>query len=65
MRKWMLEFFKKFQDLCIKIALVNSVLISKSINFQLFTLIVYDVGVRCDRKRFSVLSPFIEKSKVR
>ena len=30
----------------------------------LITLILYGVMVRCDRRRFSVLSPFIEKSMV-
>ena len=29
-----------------------------------FTLIVYGVGVRCARRRFSVNSPFLEKSMV-
>ena len=46
----------------IKTARVNSILITKSINLQLFTLIFYGVGVRCDRRRLSVLSPSIEKS---
>ena len=44
--------------------LVNSIFITKSINLQLVTLILYGVGVRCDRRRFSGLSPFIEKSMV-
>ena len=33
-------------------------------NLELFTLILYGVEVRCDRKRFSVRSPHIETSKV-
>ena len=58
----MVEFFRKFENRDIKIDRVNSILITKSINLQLFTLILYGVGVRCDRIRFLVLSPFIEKS---
>ena len=45
-----------------KIVRINSILISKSFNLQLFTLILYGVGIRCDRRRFSVHSPFTEKS---
>ena len=65
MRKWMIEFFKKFDNFGIKIARVNSILISKTINLQLFILILFGAGVRCDRRRFSVLSPFIEKSMLK
>ena len=57
----MVEFLRKFENRGIKIAPVNSILITKSID-----LVIYfnfdGVGVRCDRRRFSVLSPFIEKS---
>ena len=60
----MIEFDTKFDNRCIKIAQVNSILITKSINLQLFTLILYCFGVRCDHGRFSVLSPFIEKSMI-
>ena len=60
----MLEFLRKFENRDIKIVLVNWILITKSINLQLFTLILYGVGVRCDRKQISVLSPFIDKSMV-
>ena len=56
------EFYKKFKNRGIKIAGVNSILINKSIDLQFFTLIFYGVGVRCDRRRFSVISPFIENS---
>ena len=42
--------------------LVNSIYITKSINLQIFTLILNGVRVRCDGRRFSVLSPFIENS---
>ena len=59
MRKWMVEVLKKIENCGIKIARVNSILITKSINLQLFTLILYGVGVLCDRTRFSVFSPFI------
>ena len=62
MRKLMIEFLRKFENRGIKIARVNSIHITKSFNLQLFTLIVYGVRVRCDRRRFSVHGPFIEKS---
>ena len=62
MQKWIIEFLRKFENRGIKIARVNSIFITKFINLQLFTLILYSVGVRCDRRRFSVLSPFMEKS---
>ena len=58
----MIEFLWKFENRSIKIARVNSILITKSINLQLFALILYGFGVRSDLKRFSVLSPFVEKS---
>ena len=55
------EFLKKFENHGIKIARVYSNVITKSIDLQLvFTLILYGVGVRCDRRLFSVLGPFIE-----
>ena len=44
MKKLMDEFLKKFENRCIKIARVNLILITKSINLQLFTLILYGVG---------------------
>ena len=44
----MVEFLRKFENLGIKIARVNSILTTKSINLQLSTLILYCVGVRCD-----------------
>ena len=52
---------KKIYNRGIKIARVNSILITKSINLQLFTLILYGVGVRCDQRRFSAHSRFIDK----
>ena len=58
----MIKFLRKSGNRSIKIALVNSILITKSTNLQLFTLILYGFGIRCDLRRFSVLSPFIEKS---
>ena len=58
----MIEFLRKFENRSIKIARVNSIRITKSINVQLFTLILYGFLVRCDLRRFSVLSQFIEKS---
>ena len=56
------EIFRKFYNRGIKIAWINLILITKSINLQLFTFILYGVGVHCDWSRFSVLSPFMEKS---
>ena len=55
----MVEFFKKIENCTIKIARVNSILITKSINLQFFTLILPSAWVRCDWRRFSVLSPFM------
>ena len=62
MRKLLIEFLIKFENHDIKIARVNSILMTKSINLQFFTLILFGVGVRCDRRRFSVRSPFTEMS---
>ena len=39
----MVEFLRKFENRVIKIARVNSIFITKSINLQLFTLILYSV----------------------
>ena len=44
MRKWMVEFIKKIEKSCLKIARVNTIFITKSINLQLFTSILYGVG---------------------
>ena len=43
MRKWMLEFLRKFENRGTKIARVNSILFTKSINVHLFILILYGV----------------------
>ena len=64
MRKWMIEFLRKFENRGIKFVRFNSIFITESINLQLFTLILPGVGVRRDRRRFSVLNPFIEKSMI-
>ena len=56
----MIDFLKKFENRGIKIARVSSILITKSIKFTVFPLILHGVGVRCDRRRFSGHSPFIE-----
>ena len=61
----MVEFLRKFVNRDTKINRVNSIIITESINLQLFTLMFYGVGVRCDRSRLSVLSPFIEKFMAR
>ena len=52
----MVEFLRKFQNRGIKIAWVNPILITKSINLQLFTLIFYGVGIRCDVAIFKLTS---------
>ena len=41
MRKWMIEFLRKLDNRCIKIARGNSIRNTKSINLQLFTLILF------------------------
>ena len=41
---------------------VNLILIMKIHQIYQFTLILYSVWVLCDRRQFSVHSPFIEKS---
>ena len=58
----MIEFLSKFENRGFIISRVNLILITKSINLQLFTLILYGVGVRGDRRRFSVISPLIKMS---
>ena len=44
MRKWMVELHRKFENCAIKITRVNSIRITKSVNLQLFPLILYGVG---------------------
>ena len=58
----MVEYLRKFENPSIKIARVNSIFITKSINLHIFTLILYGFRVSCDHMRFSLLSPFIVKS---
>ena len=41
----MVEFLRKFENSGIKIAGVNSILVTKSLNLQLYTLILYGVDV--------------------
>ena len=57
-----LNFSENLRIVSLKLHRVNSLLITKSINLQLFTLILYGFGLRCDRRRFYVNSPFIKKS---
>ena len=59
MQKWMLEFPSQFENRGIKISRVDSII---SPNLSIY--FTYCVGVRCDRNRFSVHSPFIEKCMV-
>ena len=40
----MVDFLRKFENRDIKIARVNSILITKSDDLQVFTLILYGVG---------------------
>ena len=40
----MIEFLRKFEKRFIKITRVNSILINKLINLQVFTLILYSEG---------------------
>ena len=42
----MVEFLQKFENHDIKIVRVNSILITKSLHLQLFTLILYGVGYK-------------------
>ena len=44
MQKWMVEFLRKFENRGIKIDRVNSIHITKSVNLQIFTFILYGVG---------------------
>ena len=45
----MIKYLRKFKNRSIKIARVNSILITKSIILHLFTLILYGVlGILCD-----------------
>ena len=65
MRKWdaVIEFLRKFENRSIKIARVicyHQIYQFTIIYFNFVRLIV----VRCDLRRFSVLSPFIEKTIV-
>ena len=56
----MFEFRRKFENRGIKIARVNSIHITNSINLKSFTLILCGVEVRRDRRRFTVLNQLIE-----
>ena len=48
MRKWMIEFPRKFENRDIKFVRINSLLITKSISLLLLTLILYGLGVEGD-----------------
>ena len=54
MRTWIVEFYRKYENRGIKINLVNSIVIT-SINLQVFTLILYCVGVRNDVDMFKAI----------
>ena len=56
------NFSGNLRIVALKLLELTRFLSPKSINLQLFTLILYGFGVRCDLRRFLVLSPFIEKS---
>ena len=55
------NFSENLRIIALKL-LINSILITKPINLQVFTLILYGLGVRCDLRLVSVLRLFIEKS---
>ena len=57
------QIFRKFENRCIKRELTRFLSTNLSI-YELFTLVLFGVGVRCDRMRFSLHSPFIEKSMI-
>ena len=48
LRKWIVGFLRKFENRGIKIARVNPILITKYMNLQLYSLILYNAGARCD-----------------
>ena len=48
MQKWMVEFLRRFENSGIKIAGVNSILITKSNDLLLLTLSLSVLVVRCD-----------------
>ena len=62
MRKSMVEFFRKSEGRGDKIARVNSIRITKSINLLTFCTALH--GVRCDVEIFKLPmhSPFVKKS---
>ena len=67
MRKLMVEFLTIFENRGIKIATVDyhkMMIMTKSINLEFFSLILYRVGVRFDQRRFSANCPFIEKTMI-
>ena len=51
MRKWTVEFLRKFRNCYIEIAIVNSIRITKSINLPSFCRVL---GVRCDVDIFKI-----------
>ena len=53
----MIEFLRKFENSSIKIARIYLILITKSINLELFILILFGFGVRCDLRPVLILSP--------
>ena len=55
----MVEFIRKFENCGIKIAGVNSILTTKSINLLYFCTVLGSVVIESD---FQCNSPFIEKS---
>ena len=61
MPKSVVEFPRKLENRGIKIARVNSI-ITKSIDLDLFTLILKGAGGSLRSKTILALSPFIEKS---
>ena len=53
MRKWIIEFLRKVENRSIKSARVSSIFVTKYVNLQVFTLIFYCLGARCDKAFYS------------
>ena len=62
MRKWMVEFLRKFENRRIKIVRVNSIRITKSINLLKFCMVY--VGVCCDADFFLLLLLLLQNREV-
>ena len=60
----MVEFLRKFENRGIKIPRVNSILITKPINLQFFTVILYGVwGFLCDDDIFKLTASALSNNR--